>query len=52
MLSSGLDNTIRLWDTTSRICLQVLFGHVEGVWALTADKLRIVSGAGDSQTKV
>ncbi|KAF1950019.1 WD40 repeat-like protein [Byssothecium circinans] len=52
MLSGGLDNTLRLWDTTSGECLRVFFGHVEGVWALAADRLRIVSGAGDSMTKV
>ena len=52
MLTSGLDNHIRLWDVHSGRCLRTLFGHVEGVWALAADTLRAVSGAQDAMVKV
>ena len=52
MLTSGLDNHIRLWDVASGRCLRTLFGHVEGVWALAADTLRAVSGAQDCMVKV
>ena len=52
MLTSALDSTIRLWDTTTGKCLRTFFGHVEGVWALAADTLRVVSGAEDRMVKV
>ncbi|KAL8749597.1 MAG: hypothetical protein Q9184_006745 [Pyrenodesmia sp. 2 TL-2023] len=52
MLTSALDSTIRLWDTASGRCLHTYFGHLEGVWALAADTLRIVSGAEDRMVKV
>ena len=52
ILTGGLDGTIRLWDVNSGKCLKTLFGHVEGVWALAADTLRIVSGAEDRTVKV
>lgn len=52
MLTSALDSTIRLWDTYSGKCLRTFFGHVEGVWAIAADTLRVVSGAQDRMVKV
>jgi len=52
MLTCGLDNTIRLWHVPSGRCLRTFFGHLEGIWALAADTLRIVSGAEDRMIKV
>ena len=52
MLTGALDSTIRLWDTYTSKCLRTYFGHVEGIWALAADTLRIVSGAQDRMVKV
>ncbi|KIW93254.1 uncharacterized protein Z519_05859 [Cladophialophora bantiana CBS 173.52] len=52
MLTSALDSTIRLWDVHSGRCIRKFFGHVEGVWAVAADTLRIVSGAEDRMVKV
>ena len=52
MLTSALDSTIRLWETSTGRCLRTFFGHVEGVWALAADTLRVVSGAEDRMVKV
>lgn len=52
ILTGALDSTIRLWDTTTQKCLRTYFGHVEGIWALAADTLRLVSGAEDRMTKV
>lgn len=52
ILTGALDSTIRLWDTATNKCLRTYFGHVEGVWALAADTLRVVSGAEDRMTKV
>ncbi|KEF52524.1 F-box and WD-40 domain-containing protein MET30 [Exophiala aquamarina CBS 119918] len=52
MITSALDSTIRLWDVHSGRCIKKFFGHVEGVWAVAADTLRIVSGAEDRMVKI
>lgn len=52
ILTGALDNNLRLWDVSTGRCLKTLFGHVEGVWALAGDTLRVVSGAQDMMTKV
>jgi F-box/WD-40 domain protein MET30 len=52
MLTGALDSTIRLWDVPTGRCLRTFFGHVEGIWALAADTLRVVSGAEDRMVKV
>ncbi|KAG5980261.1 hypothetical protein E4U55_004199, partial [Claviceps digitariae] len=52
MLTGGLDNTVRLWDITTGKCIKSMFGHVEGIWGLVGDTLRVVTGANDSMTKI
>ncbi|GAO13089.1 uncharacterized protein UV8b_03467 [Ustilaginoidea virens] len=52
VLTGGLDNTLRLWDTASGKCIRSMFGHVEGIWGLVGDTLRVVTGANDSMTKI
>lgn len=52
MVTSALDNTIRMWDVSTGRCIRTFFGHIEGVWALAVDTLRIVSGANDKLLKV
>ena len=52
MLTSALDSTVRLWNVHTGKCIRKFFGHVEGVWAVAADTLRIVSGAEDRMVKV
>ncbi|KFY75431.1 hypothetical protein V499_04598 [Pseudogymnoascus sp. VKM F-103] len=52
MLTGALDSTVRLWDVYTGRCLKTFFGHVEGVWALAGDTLRVVSGAEDRMVKV
>jgi F-box and WD-40 domain protein MET30 len=52
MLTSALDSTIRIWNVHTGRCIRKFFGHVEGVWAVAADTLRIVSGAEDRMVKV
>ena len=52
ILTSALDNTIRMWDTATGECVHKYFGHVEGVWALAGDMLRMVSGSEDKCVKV
>lgn len=50
--TSSLDGTVKWWDIRSGECIKTFFGHVEGVWALVADTLRLVSGAQDRTVKV
>lgn len=52
MLTGGLDNTVRLWDVETAKCIRSMFGHVEGIWGLVGDTLRVVTGANDSVTKI
>jgi F-box/WD-40 domain protein MET30 len=52
MLTGSLDGTIRLWHIPSGRCVHTFFGHIEGIWALAADTLRLVSGAEDKMVKV
>jgi F-box/WD-40 domain protein MET30 len=52
MLTGALDSTIRLWSVASGKCIKTFFGHVEGVWALAGDTLRVVTGAQDRMVKV
>lgn len=52
MLTGGLDNTVRLWDIATGKCIRSMFGHVEGIWGLVGDTLRVVTGANDSMTKI
>jgi F-box/WD-40 domain protein MET30 len=52
IMSSSLDNTIKIWDLNTGKCLRTLFGHVQGIWGLAFDKLRIVSGSHDKTLRV
>ncbi|KAG6849584.1 hypothetical protein H0H93_007169 [Arthromyces matolae] len=52
LISGSLDNTIRLWDIDTGKCVRTLFGHIEGVWAVASDKMRLVSGSHDRTIKV
>lgn len=52
IITGGLDNMLKIWDVETGECLNTLFGHVEGVWSLAFDKLRIVSGSLDRTIKV
>ncbi|EGV64161.1 SCF complex F-box protein MET30 [Yamadazyma tenuis ATCC 10573] len=52
LLTSSLDNTIKVWDVKTGKCIRTQFGHIEGVWSISADTFRIVSGAHDRMIKV
>ena len=52
LVSGSLDNTLKLWDVRTGECFRTLFGHVEGVWCVDVDKLRIVSSSHDRTVKV
>jgi F-box/WD-40 domain protein MET30 len=52
IVTAGLDGTIRLWHVSSGLCLRTFFGHLEGIWSIKADNLRIVSTSEDGMVKV
>ncbi|KAI5815844.1 sulfur metabolite repression control protein [Pyronema omphalodes] len=52
LITASLDGTVKFWDVPTGACTNTLFGHIEGVWAVAADTLRVVSGAQDSMVKV
>ncbi len=52
LVSGSLDNTIKLWDMESGKVECTLFGHIEGVWAVACNKMRLVSGSHDRTIKV
>ncbi|KAJ2917651.1 hypothetical protein MD484_g2785, partial [Candolleomyces efflorescens] len=52
LVSGSLDNTIRLWDIETGTVTKTLFGHIEGVWGVACDKLRLVSASHDRTIKV
>ncbi|KAH9923993.1 WD40 repeat-like protein [Epithele typhae] len=52
LISGSLDNTIKVWDIDAGAVARTLFGHIEGVWAVASDKLRLVSGSHDRTIKV
>jgi len=52
LISGSLDNTIKLWDIDTGKTVRTFFGHIEGVWAVASDKLRLVSGSHDRTIKV
>ncbi|CCH41874.1 F-box protein [Wickerhamomyces ciferrii] len=52
LLTASLDNTIKLWNVKTGKCIRTQFGHVEGIWDISCDNFRIVSGAHDRFTKI
>lgn len=52
LFSGSLDNTLKAWDVRTGRCLRTLFGHVEGVWSVDVDSLRIATASHDRTVKV
>lgn len=52
LVTGSLDGTVRLWDVDSGREKNTLFGHIEGVWAVDMDSLRLASGSHDRTIKV
>ncbi|KUI55531.1 putative E3 ubiquitin ligase complex SCF subunit scon-2 [Cytospora mali] len=51
ILSGGLDASLKLWDTATARVVRNQWGHLEGIWSVECDSLRIVTGANDSLVK-
>lgn len=52
LISGSLDNTIKTWDISTGKAVKTFFGHIEGVWSVAADKMRLISGSHDRTIKV
>lgn len=50
--SGSLDGTVKIWDVETGREQSTLFGHIEGVWAVDIDALRLVSASHDRTIKV
>lgn len=51
LVSASLDNTVRIWDIETGRSKKTFFGHIEGVWGVDADPLRVVSSSHDRTVK-
>lgn len=51
ILSGGLDAGLKLWDTSCGKVVRDQWGHLEGIWSVESDSLRMVTGANDSLVK-
>ncbi|EME84218.1 uncharacterized protein MYCFIDRAFT_202936 [Pseudocercospora fijiensis CIRAD86] len=47
-----IDPLINSHTPRSQACVRTFFGHVEGIWALSADHLRLISGSEDRMLKI
>lgn len=51
ILSGGLDASLKLWDSSTGSVVRNQWGHMEGIWSVECDSLRMVTGANDSLVK-
>lgn len=42
LVSGSLDNCLKVWDLDRGVCARTMFGHIQGVWNVDADRLRVV----------
>ena len=52
LVTGSLDGTVKLWDVETGKETGTLFGHIEGVWAVDIDALRLASASHDRTVKV
>ncbi|WVR09024.1 hypothetical protein IAU60_006084 [Kwoniella sp. DSM 27419] len=52
LATGSLDGTVKIWDVDTGLEQSTLFGHIEGVWAVDMDALRLVSASHDRTIKV
>lgn len=45
LATGSLDGTVKLWDVDSGEEIATLFGHIEGVWGIDMDALRMASAS-------
>lgn len=51
IMSGGLDASLKTWDTSNATVRRNQWGHLEGIWSVEGDSLRMVTGANDSLVK-
>ncbi|KAH8833867.1 WD40-repeat-containing domain protein [Flagelloscypha sp. PMI_526] len=52
LVSGSLDNTMQMWDIDTGKSLRTCFGHIEGIWGVSADKLRLATASQDRTIKL
>ncbi|WWC91153.1 uncharacterized protein L201_006094 [Kwoniella dendrophila CBS 6074] len=52
LTTGSLDGTVKIWDVESGKEQSTLFGHIEGVWSVDIDALRLASASHDRTIKV
>lgn len=54
IVSGSSDNTLRIWDTESAQCLDILHGHRSRIWDLSTTRQGefVASASGDSTVKI
>nr|XP_031861466.1 uncharacterized protein CI109_003070 [Kwoniella shandongensis]KAA5528538.1 hypothetical protein CI109_003070 [Kwoniella shandongensis] len=52
LTTGSLDGTVKIWDVDTGKVQSTLFGHIEGVWAVDIDALRLASASHDRTIKV
>lgn len=52
LATGSLDGTVKLWDVESGEEISTLFGHIEGVWAVDMDALRMASASHGECTQI
>ena len=54
VVSGSLDNTVKIWNTSSGACLKTLEGHSNSVYSVTFshDGTQVVSGSSDQTVKI
>ncbi|OCF40962.1 F-box and WD-40 domain-containing protein MET30 [Kwoniella heveanensis CBS 569] len=52
LATGSLDGTVKIWDVDTGKEQSTLFGHIEGVWAVDIDALRLASASHDRTIKV
>jgi len=50
--TTPIEGGIPTGPPSTSACLRTFFGHVEGIWSLAADHLRLVSGSEDRMVKI
>ena len=45
LVTASLDGVVKTWDVAKNVEMRTHFGHIEGVWGVDVDALRIASGS-------